>query len=67
MNVDEALEHADALDAMFAVPTTSGTLAAEVRRLRAERDAVLNMLEGYAPDLTRRLREQMAFEREVGA
>lgn len=38
-------------------------LAAEVRALRTERDAALNLLEGYAPELTRRLRDQMTFER----
>ena len=37
---------------------------AEVRRLRNERDAALNLLEGYAPDLTQRLRDQMEFDRE---
>jgi hypothetical protein len=35
VNTDEALERADEIDGMFAVPTVSGALAAEVRRLRA--------------------------------
>ena len=36
---------------------------AEVRRLRAERDAALNLAEGYAPEMVRRLRDQIEFER----
>lgn len=46
-----------------ALDSVTEKIAAEVRRPRTERDAALNLLEGYAPELTRRLRDQMAFER----
>jgi Arc/MetJ family transcription regulator len=71
-----AATHVDVDEALAEVPrmvhlavrlaAVSNALAAEVRRLTAERDAALNLAEGYAPEDVRRLREQMAFDRAEG-
>lgn len=61
MRIEEAIAWAERNPGSIA-----DMLATEVRRLRNERDAALNLLEGYAPDLTQRLRDQMAFDREEG-
>lgn len=67
MEADEALTQIGrAVDLAIVLSRAGLALDREVQRLRAERDAALNLAEGYAPDLVQRLRDQMAFDREEG-
>lgn len=64
MDVGEALyEVKRAENLAIVLNRAGGALAAEIFRLRAERDAALNLAEGYAPHEVARLREQIAFDR----
>lgn len=66
MDVGEALYEVKRAENLAIVLNRAGrALSAELHRLRAERDSILNLLEGYDPDLVEELREQMASERSM--